>query len=108
MVQTKKSIQKRGKYKNTYDMENISGLFSVEEINNLLSVNVLERILGTNSSGTRSYSQPVAANTSELHTLVPFIQSHYECFYFSTEEGPTPRSHKTSLSGNLSYSFEMC
>ena len=67
-----------------------SGLFSVEEINNLLSVNVLERILGTNSSGTRSYSQPVAANTSELHTLVPFIQSHYECFYFSTEEGPTP------------------
>ena len=69
-----------------------SGLFSVEEINNLLSVNVLENILGTNSSGTRSYSQPVAANTSELHTLVPFIQSHYKCFYFSTEEGPTPHT----------------
>ena len=69
-----------------------SGLFSVEEINNLLSVNVLENILGTNSLETRSYSQPMAPNTSELHTLVPFIQSHYECFYFSTEEGPTPHT----------------
>ena len=81
-----------------------SGLFSVEEINNLLSVNVLENILGTNSSGTRSYSQPVAAHVSTFHTisLRMFLLFHWRGAH-------TPHwSHKTNLSGNLSYSFEMC